>query len=40
MNITHNYYYQRKSMIYRTLKINGKEGSEKAIEKIVREYIL
>ncbi len=38
LNITHNYYYQRKSAIYRTLDIKGK-GAEKALEKIVREFI-
>lgn len=40
LNITHNYYYQRKTVIYRTLNIKSKEGSESAIEKIVREYLL
>ena len=38
LNITHNYYYQRKTAIYRTFNIKGK-GSENAIERIVREYI-
>ena len=38
LNITHNYYYQRKSAIYRTFNIKGK-GIEKALERIVREYI-
>ena len=40
LNITHNYYYQRKTVIYRTLNIKSKEGSESAIEKIIREYLL
>ena len=39
LNITHNYYYQRKSAIYRTFKINGKDSGEKAIEKVVRQYL-
>ena len=38
LNITHNYYYQRKSAIYRALNIKGK-GAEKALERIVREFI-
>jgi dUTPase len=38
LNITHNYYYQRKSAIYRTFKINGKDSGGKAIEKVVRQY--
>ena len=38
LNITHNYYYQRKSAIYRTLNIKGK-GAEAALERIVREFI-
>ena len=38
LNITHNYYYQRKSAIYRTLGIRGK-NAEDAIERIVRDYI-
>ncbi len=38
LNITHNYYYQRKSAIYRTFNIKGK-GTEKVLERIVREYI-
>ncbi len=39
LNITHNYYYQRKSAIYRTFGIRGKDEGEVAIERIVREYI-
>ena len=39
LNITHNYYYQRKSAIYRTFKINGKDSGGKAIEKVVRQYL-
>ena len=39
LNITHNYYYQRKSAIYRILGISGKKA-EGAIDRIVREYIL
>ena len=39
LNITHNYYYQRKSAIYRTLKIKGKDSGGKAIEKVVRQYL-
>ena len=39
LNITHNYYYQRKSAIYRTLGIKGKDEGQEAIEKIVKEYI-
>ena len=38
LNITHNYYYQRKSAIYRILGISGKKA-EGAIDRIVREYI-
>ncbi len=38
LNITHNYYYQRKSAIYRILGISGKKV-EGAIDRIVREYI-
>ena len=39
LNITHNYYYQRKSAIYRTLGMKGKNATEEAIQKIVRDYI-
>ena len=39
LNITHNYYYQRKSAIYRTFGIRGKDEGEVAIERIVKEYI-
>ncbi len=39
LNITHNYYYQRKSAIYRTLGIKGKDEGQEAIERIVKEYI-
>ncbi len=39
LNITHNYYYQRKSAIYRTFGIRGKDEGEAAIERIVREYL-
>ncbi len=39
LNITHNYYYQRKTAIYRAFNIKGKD-TENAIDKIVREYIL
>lgn len=38
LNITHNYYYQRKTVIYRTFNIKGKD-SENVIDKIVREHI-
>ena len=39
LNITPNYYYQRKSAIYRTFGIRGKDEGEAAIERIVREYL-
>lgn len=39
LNITQNYYYQRKSAIYRTFGIRGKDEGEAAIERIVREYL-
>ena len=39
LNITHNYYYQRKSALYRTFGIRRKDEGEVAIEKIVKEYI-
>ena len=39
LNITTNYYYQRKSAIYRTFGIRGKDEGEAAIERIVREYL-
>ena len=39
LNITHNYYYQRKSAIYRTFGIRGKDEGQEAIERIVKEYI-
>lgn len=38
LSISQNYFYQRKSIIYKTLNIKGK-ASEEAIEKIVKEYI-
>ena len=40
LNITHNYYYQRKSAIYRTFGIRGKDEGQEAIERIVKEYIV
>jgi hypothetical protein len=39
LNITPNYYYQRKSAIYSTFGIRGKDEGEVAIERIVREYL-
>ncbi len=36
LNIMHNYYYQRKSAIYRIFGIRGKDEGEGAIERIVR----
>ena len=39
LNITQNYYYQRKSAIYRTFGLRGKDEGEAAIERIVREYL-
>jgi tetratricopeptide (TPR) repeat protein len=39
LNITTNYYYQRKSAIYRTFGIRGKDEGEAAIERIVGEYL-
>jgi hypothetical protein len=39
LSITLNYYYQRKSAIYRTFGIKGKDEGQEAIERIVKEYI-
>ena len=39
LSITQNYYYQRKSAIYRTLGKSGKEACDETLEKIVKEYI-
>ena len=39
LSITQNYYYQRKSDIYRTLGKSGKEACDETLEKIVKEYI-
>ena len=38
LSISQNYFYQRKSIIYKTVNIKGK-GSAKALEKIVKEYM-
>ena len=39
LSISQNYYYQRKSAIYRTLGKSGKEACDETLEKIVKEYI-
>ena len=39
LSITQNYYYQRKSAIYRTLGKSGKDACDETLEKIVKEYI-
>ena len=39
LSISQNYYYQRKSVIYKTFGIKGK-GAEVMIENLVKEYIV